>query len=402
MVNHKCCAMTSLVRDLFERKWAQVFAEEQQVLAHVEQLKSLRATLPQTTNVIGEIKHLEHQIAKIGRVDSTVFLLNATPYLNKERELNAILANPALSNTDRKCVHAKLNSLIADWKKEFLADAIAQQDKSHKRRKGSSRSRVRHRKKRHASVFDTKLAASMPFDCDDTGIDPGDQKDPVDDDEENDNDGAVDPKYAYDRGGEDDQKDSMTHAERYMKQFTYKRIGHFREFLRQLQGKCVARMKEVDEGVMLEFTRSNVPPERITPLKVRSKLKKLRLSDYYDQATSICCALNKQYKPIVIPPEREAKLCEMFFMLEPVYEEIKPTVRPDRKNFMSYPTATYKMCEILGWEEYLPHIFLLISLKLQIEQDEYWRKCCEKLGWPFVPTVGNIAKGSTNRKRKRE
>lgn len=51
---------------------------------------------------------------------------------------------------------------------------------------------------------------------------------------------------------------------------------------------------------------------------------------------------------------------------------------------------TYKLCELLGWDEYLPAFALLKSDDLLILQDNYFKLICKELNWQFVPTVGRI------------
>jgi hypothetical protein len=158
-----------------------------------------------------------------------------------------------------------------------------------------------------------------------------------------------------------------------------------------------------------EMEMSRIPAHMITPRRVRQKLKKLGGSRYFEFSTCVACRLNPTYKPLVLEPEHEAKLLEYFVLLEPVFDAIKTEVKSTRNNFMSYPNTAYKLCEMLGQDEenkaylgYMKHFSPLKSEQLQVEQDEFWELCCEKLGMPFYRTIGNAIRTKKRRpKRKR-
>jgi len=175
------------------------------------------------------------------------------------------------------------------------------------------------------------------------------------------------------------------------RQFTYRRINHFREYLRQVQGKSRACIPaEIFDMLRAEFSKSKVPVEKIVPRLVRAKLKKLRKPKYYEHIESIAHALNRSYRPINIEPAREEKLCFMFTQLEVPYEQVKKQVKKTRKNFMSYPYVFYKLCELLAWDEYLHASQLLKSVTLLVEQDKWWMLVTSKLAWQFVGRTADM------------
>ena len=173
---------------------------------------------------------------------------------------------------------------------------------------------------------------------------------------------------------------------------TYRKINHFREFLRQLQGKSSATIPpKVMEVVETEFKKSHTKPEDITPDVVRSKLHKFRLSKYYEFSVCITLKLNPKFVPLNIKPEDEELMCYMFLQTLEPYESIKQKVRKNRKSYMSYPFVAYKLCQLNSFESYLPFFRLLKSNVLLGEQDRWWELVCKDLGWKFVRTVGNVA-----------
>jgi hypothetical protein len=179
------------------------------------------------------------------------------------------------------------------------------------------------------------------------------------------------------------------------RKYTYRRINHFRDFVRQVQGKSnVPPAPELTKLLRHEFFKCHTKVDDIHPKLVRKKLKKLNKSEHYEIVVVLTMVLNPKFTPISIPPEREEKLCFMFLQAEPVYEKIKSRVRKSRRNFMSYPVAAFKLCQLNGWSEYLHAFTLLKSDKLLVEQDKYWKLICSELNWKYISTVGNVLTSS--------
>ncbi len=176
------------------------------------------------------------------------------------------------------------------------------------------------------------------------------------------------------------------------RQYTYRRINHWREFLRQIQGKSRRTIPmTVLTDLQKEFRKCNVPFETLIPKRVRTKLRKMGASKYYEDVEAITHYLNPAYKPIDIPSEREEKLCYMFTQIEGPYERIKKKVKKTRENFQSYSYVFYRFCELLGWTEYLHAPTLLKSPTLLIEQDKWWALICSALGWEYCGRAVDIA-----------
>ena len=175
--------------------------------------------------------------------------------------------------------------------------------------------------------------------------------------------------------------------------YTYRRINHFREGLRQIQGKCTSRIDEaVYDALREEFKKKARKLETLRPEHVRESLRKLQLSNLYESAVAITTHLNNAYVPLEISPEKEEILCYMFVLTEIPFHKIRSVIQPDRKNFLSYPFILYKLSELMGYNEILPHITLLKSTNLLINQDRWWRGVCQQLKWKYYVTVGNVLK----------
>lgn len=82
--------------------------------------------------------------------------------------------------------------------------------------------------------------------------------------------------------------------------------------------------------------------------------------------------------------ELEETLRMMFKDIQKPFDDNCPT---ERKNFLSYSYVLYKMCELLGEDEYLQYFPLLKSKEKLYQQDVIWRLITQQLRWEFIPTV---------------
>ena len=121
----------------------------------------------------------------------------------------------------------------------------------------------------------------------------------------------------------------------------------------------------------------------ITHEKVKALLKKLNWAKYYEHVPYISTILNG-IQPPTMPQELEDKLRLMFHKIQAPFEKHKPA---QRKNFLSYSYTLYKLCELLGEDDYLPCFPLLKSKEKLYAQDEIWAKICNELSWEYIRTV---------------
>ena len=141
--------------------------------------------------------------------------------------------------------------------------------------------------------------------------------------------------------------------------YSYRRENHFNEWIAQFQAKESTNVpSDVIEKLRSEFKKQKIKEiSEITHAKIKEFLKKLGLSKYYEHIPYITSILNG-LKPPTMPQALEDKLRIMFTEIEKAWEKNKPA---DRKNFLSYSYTLYKMCELLGEDEYLPCFQLLKS-----------------------------------------
>lgn len=167
--------------------------------------------------------------------------------------------------------------------------------------------------------------------------------------------------------------------------YSYKRENHFNEWVSQFQAKESTNVpEEVISLLRNEFKKQKIRElSEITHEKVKTLLKKLDKSKYYEHVPYIATMLNG-IQPPTMPQSLEDKLRLMFHQIQKPFEKHKPE---KRKNFLSYSYVLYKFCELLGEDSYLPCFPLLKSKEKLYAQDEIWKKICTELQWEYIKTV---------------
>jgi hypothetical protein len=165
--------------------------------------------------------------------------------------------------------------------------------------------------------------------------------------------------------------------------YAYKRINHFKEILAQFQGKETTQIPpEVIDNIKLQIKKERIEISQITNIKTKEILKKLGHNKYYEHIPFIKDKLG--IKPPIMSPELEETLCNLFIELQAPYSKYCPD---DRVNFLNYYYTAYKLCELLGEENYLEHFPMLKDPEKRMEQDVIWKKICQELDWEFIPTI---------------
>jgi hypothetical protein len=165
--------------------------------------------------------------------------------------------------------------------------------------------------------------------------------------------------------------------------YAYKRINHFKEILAQFQGKETTQIPpDVIEDIKLQIKKERIDMSEITNLKTKEILKKLGYNKYYEHIPFIKDKLG--IKPPIMSQELEETLCNLFIEIQSYYSKHCPE---DRVNFLNYYYTAFKLCELLGEEQYLEHFPMLKDPEKRIEQDSIWKKICEELDWEFIPTI---------------
>jgi hypothetical protein len=170
--------------------------------------------------------------------------------------------------------------------------------------------------------------------------------------------------------------------------FNYDRKNHFQECLNQLQAKENTTIPpRIIKDLSMEFKKYNITrPEQFTNGLVQSYLKKLKYNKYYEHIPTIInefCGL----KAPKLTPELEQQLKIMFDEIQVPFEKYSKIVCPLRKNFLNYNYTFFKMCQLLGKDEFLNYFPLLKNRERLYEHDLIWKGICNDLEWEFIPSI---------------
>ena len=168
-------------------------------------------------------------------------------------------------------------------------------------------------------------------------------------------------------------------------QFSYKRLTHLIQWIDSLQAKENTTIPDdVINAVRNEFKKHRLTSKSdITPQRVKAFLKKLNFSRWYEHTNHIVNLINGA-PALRLPQELENQLKVMFLAIQHPFETHRPK---NRKNFFSYAYVLYKMCQLLGEDQYLPLFPLLKSTEKLRAQDDIWKKICAELHWEFIATT---------------
>ena len=170
--------------------------------------------------------------------------------------------------------------------------------------------------------------------------------------------------------------------------FNYDRKNHFQECLNQLQAKENTTIPpHIIKDLAIEFKKYNIVDRKLfTNSLVQSYLKKLKYNKYYEHIPTIIndfCGL----KAPKLTPELEQQLKIMFDEIQPPFEKYSKIVCPLRKNFLNYNYTFYKMCQLLGKDEFLNYFPLLKNRERLYEHDLIWKGICTDLLWEYIPSI---------------
>jgi len=170
--------------------------------------------------------------------------------------------------------------------------------------------------------------------------------------------------------------------------FNYDRKNHFQECLNQLQAKENTTIPpHIIKDLSIEFKKYNITdPKMFTNSLIQSYLKKLKYNKYYEHIPTIInefCGL----KAPKLTPELEQQLKIMFDEIQVPFEKYSKIVCPLRKNFLNYNYTFFKMCQLLGKDEFLNYFPLLKNRERLYEHDLIWKGICNDLQWEFIPSI---------------
>lgn len=174
--------------------------------------------------------------------------------------------------------------------------------------------------------------------------------------------------------------------------YSYKRHNHFEDHIRRFQAKESKNIpRPIVDSIILELKKRQITNTNdLNASLIKSILKKLDITSYYDNINRIICILTGK-KPPKMSKELEEKLRVMFNIIQEPFEKHKSKC-PYRTNFLSYSYTINKMLRIIGENEpealeFLPSFKLLKSREKLIMQDKIWKAITEEVGWGYKPSV---------------
>lgn len=176
----------------------------------------------------------------------------------------------------------------------------------------------------------------------------------------------------------------MSYSDEYeLFTFSYKRITHFDDCMKQVQGKeSYVVPSEVIEKVMQELHAQRVVDvASITQMKIRSILKGMRERKAYDHVAQIYARITGRRAPH-ISSQMEERCRMMFVAMQPCFDKHCPK---NRKNFLSYNYVLYRCFHLLGLTYMLGGFSLLKGKDKLALADTIFSNICTDLGWKFVP-----------------
>jgi len=178
----------------------------------------------------------------------------------------------------------------------------------------------------------------------------------------------------------------------YRPQFTYMKESHLLEHLRRFQAMEKKNIpQEILDKVILEARKEKIKDlNTLTESKVKLYLKKLKLSEYYDNVITIINRINGR-PSFILTSEIENKIKLIFKQIQPLFDKYKPV---SRKNFFSYPYIVHKLLELLDLHEYAKYFPLLKSTDKLRQQDDIFKKIVTEMAskdktinWVFYPSI---------------
>lgn len=196
----------------------------------------------------------------------------------------------------------------------------------------------------------------------------------------------------------------------------YKPIVHFTEIIGRFQGaksssdapdEIVERVRAyckryktsaaVDPSMVRFFLRRMQQDEnnrhKNAPDPRKDRLR--RFTDYYKHAPEIASRISGVPPPYMTPMQEE-KILSLFPLVVAAYKntpryKMKRANRAGRKkpnpNNANYQYSFYKICQMLGYDEFLQYIPLPKSTENIDENDLLnWKFICQQYGWTFIPT----------------
>jgi len=186
--------------------------------------------------------------------------------------------------------------------------------------------------------------------------------------------GVVQPWKFY----EGDSAEDMERIDTYIRE-GYKPIHHWHERIAQyhLQESPIqsADWVRILDGLL------QAKPAELSKESLRRVLRSVKLQRFNENWLQIIHRLTG-YVPPRISQEEQMVLDACFEGLAEPFKHFKPT---GRKNLLNYNFLLYRLLQIIGRHDCLPHFPQLKTWPKWLQLDDTWRRICEYQDWEHVP-----------------
>ena len=151
-----------------------------------------------------------------------------------------------------------------------------------------------------------------------------------------------------------------------LRNIDYRRINHFKDTLKNIQGKTSFSLD--DEQIINQLT-NNLQNTEITYEYIKNQVKKHNLEKYYEYIPAILRKLNIEV--VDFTEEEEILLCELFENVSKIYSMLYPD-----ESFLPYNYILYQLSKYINYKKL--HLIKLTSYN-KIIYDKKWEKIYQEL-----------------------
>ena len=180
----------------------------------------------------------------------------------------------------------------------------------------------------------------------------------------------------------------------FSKKYTYKKYIHFRDTLKNFQGKqnrvidetIITRLENemIKDGIININTEDKARYEKVKKEHLRTYLDLIGENKHYENINLIYSKLTSQQNYIV-SQELEDELMKDFELFTRTFLDISIAEKEiDRTNILSSSYILYQLLKRRGIKVREEEFSLPSSQKCRYKQEYIYSKCCEKLGWNYV------------------
>lgn len=179
--------------------------------------------------------------------------------------------------------------------------------------------------------------------------------------------------------------------------FTYNRVVHFQDCIKQFQGKQNCKIppkvyedldrKMASYRLLVDSDNETIRYARITPQHIMTFLKDLKYTKHYENINYIYYALTK--KRVVDISHLEDKLVSDFKELIHTYDKLHDKDKScalNRKNFMNVQYVLFQLLRRHGYKCNIEDFSILKTTDRKLFHDNICSNLFTHLGWKFTPT----------------